>query len=204
MLAAMYHYPGGTSFQRDRAGYLFCSNFWCDLLHTTAYNGQPNDLGANLGSLALSVLAVTLGLYWWLLAQSMPAARTRPAILVLGLTGSVGMGIVAEVSVKPGTIAHGLAIVMAGPCGLAAMLVALAAQWKRGLHKLAGVGALGLALALWNLVQYSREYLFHAASAPLLPAVQKAATLLVLAWVQATTWKAVAASPSPGHRSRAT
>lgn len=39
---AIYQYPGGSSFDKNHQGYSLLHNYWCDLLDTTAHNGQLN------------------------------------------------------------------------------------------------------------------------------------------------------------------
>jgi len=50
-----YLYPGGHWWDTQYPHYHFWLNFFCDALKNTAYNDQPNHLGANIASIAMFI-----------------------------------------------------------------------------------------------------------------------------------------------------
>lgn len=177
-----FSYPGGTYWDPSTTGFGW-TNFWCDLLRPLAHNGLPNEAGAWAARLALLALALGLGPFFTL-------ARTRlelgPGQAMLLQTGAWG-GRIALILVAAGTgrlpsAVHDWAILLGAPFGLVAL--ALVIVWSGRLQRtLPLVGGAGLALALWNLAEYAREALLHAPDWHGLPVVQKAATLVVSAFV---------------------
>jgi hypothetical protein len=84
---------------------------------------------------------------------------------------------------------HGVAVVLAGPFGIAAaaqVLLAVQLSPDRS-RRVTGLGALLLISALVNLVQYARQAFAGAPDASWLPATQKFATLALLGWMLAVT-----------------
>jgi hypothetical protein len=55
-------YPGGNEFNRNAQGYSWASNFYCDLFHRTAYNGEINSARP-----VAFVSLVVLGAAFWML-----------------------------------------------------------------------------------------------------------------------------------------
>jgi len=186
MTIAIVLYPGGNLWDRAQPGYDFWRNFWCDLERQPAYNGDPNQLAPRFAQLAMICLALGIGAYFVLAPRLFPGARLLGrAVTGAGLCGALGLVLVAGISSRSFPTLHGVAVLTAGPTGLAAVLgtvVGLArSQTKSPL--LVGLGAAMLAVALFTLTQYTREFLCSAPSSEWLPRSQKVASLLALGWM---------------------
>jgi hypothetical protein len=191
--AAMGAYPGGTHYDHGTVGYDFFRNFWCDTLRNPALNGAPNARGARLASMALWVLSSGLLPFWGVVAElAVPrkAARSsnaREAIRWLGMLAMVGTMGVTLLPSDRNPYFHGLLVTIAGPFGLLATTLALTRGWSSTLipRAVSLLGVLAVLAALVNFGVYAREFWLSAPPSPLLPAIQKLATGLFLAWVLA-------------------
>lgn len=187
---AIRAYPGGTFYDAHRAGFDFWSNFWCDALRNPALNGTPNPRGARLATIALWVLSAGLIPFWGIAASL--AAEQRPAlrraIQALGVLAMLGMMAVTLLPSDAFPRIHGSLVLVAGPPGLLATTLFIAASRTARrvpsiVHSLAG---LALVLAVLTLAQYGREYWLHETQWELLPALQKGVSVFFLGWVIAT------------------
>lgn len=193
--AAMGGYPGGTHWNPDSVGYDFWANFWCDALRNPALNGASNVRGARMASIAMWVLSAGLIPFWGLCGNlAVPrevAAKSfaRGVIQWFGVLAMLGM---MAITLLPSDVyphVHGVVVTSAGPLGLlAAMLAVIYGLASPRLPRTTSLlGALAIAGALTNLVQYCREFWLRAPSSPYLPGIQKLATLAFLAWVVAVS-----------------
>lgn len=186
MTIAIVLYPGGNLWDRAQPGYDFWRNFWCDLERQPAYNGDPNQLAPRFAQLAMVWLAFGIGAYFVLAPRLFSGARwLGRAVTAAGLCGALGLVLVAGLSSQSFPTLHGVAVLAAGPTGLAAVLgtvVGLARSPARQ-PLLVALGTLMLAVALFTLTQYTRQFLFAAPSSEWLPRSQKVATLLALGWM---------------------
>lgn len=186
MTIAIALYPGGNLWDHAQPGYDFWRNFWCDLERQPAYNGDPNQLSPRFAQLAMVCLALGIGAYFVLAPRLFSSARLLArAVTVAGLCGALGLVLVAGISSRSFPTVHGVAVLVAGPTGLAAVLgtvIGLARTPARS-PLLVALGAAMLAVALFTLTQYTREFLFSAPSSEWLPRSQKVATLLALGWM---------------------
>jgi hypothetical protein len=172
------------------------TNFWCDLLRPLAHSGAPNDVGAWAARLSLLALALGLGPFFSLASSRLELGPARKTFLTLGSWGGrIALILVAAGTGRLPSAVHDWSILLGAPFGLVALALVIA--WSGRVHRLLPlVGGLGLAFALWNLVQYAREALFGAPDWHGLPVVQKAATLLVSAFL--ALFALIAAPEQPG------
>lgn len=186
MALAMAYYPGGNAWDPTFEGHDFWHNFWCDLLHHHAYNGRPNPLSSKLAWGAMCVLAPGIAAHF----KTAPRlfrhdARAHGAIFGLGVLAALGLVVVSSSSSDRWPTLHGVAVLLAGPAGILAAvltLIGLARRDSRGRISF-WVGALMVAVALFALVQYARQFAFDAPNSVWLPVSQKLATALGLAWM---------------------
>ncbi len=192
--AAIGAYAGGTQFEHYSVGYAFWGNFWCDLLRNPAINGVPSPEAARYSTMALWLLGSGLLPFWGVAAElaapraSGPSAA-RAAIQALGMAGMLGLMGITLLPSHLYPIPHGILVSVAGPLGLLGTALAVTRGWSSPrMPELASwLGALALVASLANLVQYTRQVWFFAEQSPLLPGVQKVATLLFLGWVLSVT-----------------
>ena len=184
-------YPGGTHFNRHSEGYAFWSNFWCDALRNPAINGAANARGARLATLSLWILSSGLIPFWGVAATVCAGKQRRLGflILLLGVVAMLGMMGVTLLPSSRYPALHGSLVLVAGPPGILATALCVWAGLAspRVSRWVSGLGILALVLALGNFVQYARQFWFGVESWPLLPALQKVATALFLAWVCAVS-----------------
>jgi len=187
--AALGAYPGGTHFDASHSGYDFWYNFWCDALRDPALNGMSNTRGARMASIAMWVLSSGLLPFWGIAATlAVPSARSsgaRTAIRWLGMGAMLGLMAVTLLPSSRYPFLHGFLVTTTGPMGLLAAGLAVMKGWSSPVVPKGAslLGAVALITALWNLTQYGRQFWFAAEASPLLPGVQKIATLFFLAWV---------------------
>ena len=187
--SAMRLYPGGTWWDNTTVGYRFWQNYLCDLEWHVGLNGQDNTAGSRLAKAAMLVLQVGLGPFWAiapaLFAPAQPAPRFSKAVPVAGLVSVAGTVAVALMPSDAFPVLHGFFVIAAGVPGLVAGaltargLLAKGSLWPGG-------GRLGVALfvvALVNLCVYTVHWVTGDEAPPVLPAVQKVALFLLLAWM---------------------
>jgi hypothetical protein len=183
---SMSHYPGGTFCDRSRPGHAFWGNFLCDLAWETSLGGGANRVGARLAEIAMVVLALGIGLFFFT-APVLFRSRVRAARLVRGLgVGSVAVMIAVAVfpSERVGDF-HGLLVFAAGAPALTASILVIAALLRTEPRPrvCAAIGSAAVVAALVDLAMYGWHFLHRSECAPLLPAVQKLALGLLLAWM---------------------
>jgi hypothetical protein len=198
-IGAMILYPGGTWWDAHTRGHRFWENFLCDLEWRVALNGEPNLLGSHLAQTAMLLLVFGLAPFWFDVPYLF-AARQRVggiAVRALGLTSvAATVAVVFMPSERFGAL-HGVMVIVACVPGLAA------ATWAvRGLalgepapRVCAWIGGSMLVFALLDFVLYASHLIAHTEGTPVVPAIQKVALILLLAWMVALAIR-VARRPS--------
>lgn len=185
LAAAALAYPGGSWWDRHQRGFHIAYNFWCDLLRPVSHSGAPNPLGSLCARGALLTLALTLALFWPLVARQYQLSRSSRRLMIgAGWLGSLALVNVA-VAIGNAQPLHDWSIILLGPPGLAVLVwsVALGIRRGSGLVRLLGIGA--VVFSIWNMVQYFRQLVLHSEGWMGLPVVQRTATAFVLAWIAA-------------------
>jgi hypothetical protein len=198
---AMARYPGGTPWDRATVGHSFFGNFFSDLLRDRAFNGQPNP-GAGVACVGMAALVPVLAAGWWMAAYLLSPMR-RAARLVL-LLGAISLVATAAVPFSPSDQLprfHALVVLTAGWAGLAALTVSVLGMWRGGHRGVAAAGGGVLLVGCVNAALYADHALSGTPVTALLPAAQKTATLLVVAWLSGmmvATWRVARRPLSPG------
>ncbi len=169
-LAALL-YPGGSYDDRHAAGFSLVRNYFCDLLHPEALNGQPNP-GRMFGLVAMAVIVPTLALFWLSVVQLYP--RQRALVMTTRIAGSIS----ALATLLLLTPFHDSAVEIGGGFGLVAFFSVLFAlpRAEHGLLFLGGLAALvvsSVCFFIWRT----------GLGMPALAGLQKLAFALFLAWV---------------------
>jgi hypothetical protein len=191
---AMWLYPGGTALDPEAPGHSFWLNFLCDLTEPIARNGVPSPTGSMLARVAMIDLSLALGAVW-LIGPALVPDRRAAARVIRGAGAVCAVALVA-VPLVPG-VAHMIAIFVSSAAGLAAGLVTLVVLVRGG-----GPRHVWLLMAV-VLVATAADSLFYAQSMashprvvrPELPAVQRVASLLAVAWMVATALAVLRAPP---------
>ncbi|MFN8666861.1 MAG: hypothetical protein U0164_06610 [Gemmatimonadaceae bacterium] len=194
-VAAYFHaasrYPGGTRLDPHTVGYSHLGNYWCDLTDAIAYGGLPNP-GRPVALVATIALPLALVPLWLALPELFPAVpRAGRVVRVAGTLTMLGSALVFS-PVHDAVIHLAVASAVVALAGLATGLVrgGRRALCIGGLMA-AGVGALNY--ALWA----------SGTGATILPATQKVAYVVFLAWVLQLT-RAVNRERDEGVRRQST
>ena len=180
-------YPGGTWWDSTTAGYRFWQNYLCDLEWHVGLNGQDNTAGSHLARAAMLVLLVGLAAFWLIAPSLFGRGRGRLplSVPVLGLVSVAGTIAVALMPSDAFPVLHGFFVIASGVPGLAAAaltvrgLRAPGSRWPFG----GWLGAALFVVALLDLALYAFHWASGDEAPPLLPAIQKIALFLLLAWM---------------------
>jgi hypothetical protein len=194
-VSAMLLYPGGTWWDRTTHGASFWQNYLCDLGADVALDGVPNPVGSRFSQAAMLVLAFGLCLFWWIVpslfapAARGPLGRVVRALGVMSFCGTVAVVVLPSSRVGP---LHGATVVVAGLPGLSAAVVTVVAL-LRGEPRPRVAGALGASMfgfALASFLLYVRTLVLGGPGPVVIPVAQKAALLLLMAWLLAVALRA--------------
>jgi hypothetical protein len=200
--AAMCLYPGGTWWDAATRGHRFWQNYLCDLEWRVALDGRPNALGSTLAQAAMLVLVAGLAPFWLALPRlfaSRSAATPAPggraasglgpvlskAVPALGLTSVVATTAAIFMPSDRFGALHGAAVIVACVPGLAAAALAVLglARGEARPRVAAALGGSMLAFAFVDFILYASHYLAHTEGTTLVPALEKVALILLLAWM---------------------
>jgi hypothetical protein len=186
MFRAAQLYPGGTWVQRIGHGYSLFGNYLCDVLLHTSLNGEPNHAGARWGTAAFVALIPGIFLHFWRLGSP-----RRPwmggAVRSLGAATTLAFaGVFLFPSDRAQTL-HRVAVLIAASAGLGAALLAVGSQFRTREVPRAetALGASVLALSATDVALYVRTIHVGAEASIWVPGLQKAAALLLGAWMVA-------------------
>jgi hypothetical protein len=201
--SAMALYPGGTWSDRSAPGHSFFANFFCDLSQPIALSGVPNPLGSLLAQLGMLLLAGALSGLFWIVPRHFSGAG--PASLWVRSAGSASVLTFIFVALAPseryGNLHAALALTSGGFGILAAFIAIRGLLARAGAARalgLLGVSALAAgALAALLFVLHFRD----STPAPLsVPAAQKLAALLLVAWIAAVSVQTLVAGRGKPER----
>ena len=190
-------YPGGTALNPSLDGHSFWMNFLCDLTASVAGNGRPNP-GCLVGRAAIATFAVTLGVFWLVLPTTFRAGaggRWRGA-RPLEIAGGVSALGLATVPFASGWM-HAWAVFAAAIPGIVAGALALVGTLRFARSRLVvallcaamGAALVDSALYVQSLATHPRVVL------PALPAAQRIAFLLIVAWIAAVALRVARRRP---------
>jgi hypothetical protein len=191
---AMHLYPGGNAIDRQALHHSFWLNFLCDLTGDRAQNGASNVPGSHLARAGIVALSAAVGAFWLVLPALFPAPRAAAALIRIAGVGAA-LGLMA-VPLATGSV-HAVAVYVSSIPGLIAAVVAFIAMAmamamvrtaRDGLLLGAACGA--IAAGFVDSVLYARRVLDHFQSCPpALPALQRVASLFMLAWMAMAAWR---------------
>jgi hypothetical protein len=180
-------YPGGTWWNPAARGHRFWQNYLCDLEWRVALNGQTNHWGSRLAQAAMLVLVLTLAPFWLALPRLFRASSSRSGAAVrwLGLVSVAATVCVVFMPSERFGALHGAMVVLACVPGLTAVAVAVAGLARSEPRPRAGaaIGGAMLGVALVDFALYVSHLVGHSEGTPLVPALEKIALILLLAWM---------------------
>ena len=186
MLAGAWLYPGGSWRHPQSDGFSVIENFWCDLLREPAHNGAANRWSVRLGTLGFVALGLALAPFWLEVSRLLPEPRAK-LLRVCGVASAAATSLVALVPSDRFPHLHAPVALAAGGLGLfcGVSLARFAFEQRRTWPWLAATSLFLLCAATVNLALYTWVAYFHGPETVLLPAVQKLATVGLLAWMAA-------------------
>lgn len=208
MAPAMALYHGGTWIDPRAEGHDFWRNFFCDLLHEHALDGQMNVAGSRFATAAMLALVAGLWPFWLSTAWLVGRGRLARVVRVAGVTSVVGLVAVPLTPSDRFGALHGVAVLVAAVPGLVATAGATAGLFGSGAQvtraearALGAIAAATLVTAAIDATLYARHMASAGAQTPTaLPALQKVAAMCLLAWmlgVARAAWRAARPAGAP-------
>jgi hypothetical protein len=181
MAATMY--PGGTYFDRSALGFDPLRNYWSDLMRPVALGGEPNPVGARLATGATLAFAAGLLVFWWAAAEAFrDQVRLRNGLRILAALSAVSL-----IGVPPGLLGvrHGVAIFASVALGAAAATTTLVGQSRAPdvPRWIVALGGAAVVLSVVGFGSFVRDAAAGGTRSIATPALQKMATLFLVAWV---------------------
>lgn len=169
---ASFYYPGGSQADAQSTGFSWVNNYWCNLLNSTAINGQTNP-AQPLAMTAMVVLCISLAVFWYLFP--MISLSKTLSVRITQFTGVAAMGTALLLN---SSIDHDLITNLASLMGLVAVVGTLIGLRRLEWNALFWFGAMNLLLVLLNnLIYYNAELIRY------LPLVQKISFAAFLVWL---------------------
>ena len=168
---ASFYYPGGSQANAQSTGFSWVNNYWCNLLNTTAINGQINS-AQPIAMTAMVVLCISLAAFWY--SFPMISLSKTLSVRITQFTGVAAMGTALLLN---SSLDHDLITNLASLLGLMAVVGTLIGLRRLQWNVLFWFGAMNLLLVLLNnFLYYNPELIQH------LPLVQKISFAAFLIW----------------------
>jgi hypothetical protein len=177
-IIATFYYPGGSQADNNAIGFSWLHNYWCNLLNTTAINGQANP-AKPIAISAMVLLCISLSAFWYAFPAHMRAKRSIQQTVRLS-----GVLTMAAASLL-GVLEHDLALNIASLLGVAAVLGTLIILKKQNWPILFWYGMINVLLVGVNNLFY-----YQAGLLQYLPIVQKLTFASFLLWLWLITYYA--------------
>jgi hypothetical protein len=169
---ASFYYPGGSQADAQSTGFSWVNNYWCNLLNSTAINGQINS-AQPIAMTAMVVLCISLAVFWYLFP--MISLSKTLSVRITQFTGVAAMGTALLLN---SSIDHDLITNLASLMGLVAVVGTLIGLRRLEWNALFWFGTMNLLLVLLNnLLYYNAELIRY------LPLVQKISFAAFLVWL---------------------
>ena len=167
-----FYYPGGSQADAQSTGFSWVNNYWCNLLNTTAINGQINS-AQPIAMTAMVVLCISLAAFWY--SFPMISLSKTLSVRITQFTGVAAMGTALLLN---SSLDHDLITNLASLLGLMAVMGTLIGLRRLQWNVLFWFGTMNLLLVLLNnLLYYNAELIRY------LPLVQKISFAAFLVWL---------------------
>jgi hypothetical protein len=168
---ASFYYPGGSQADAQSTGFSWVNNYWCNLLNSTAINGQTNP-AQPIAMTAMVVLCISLAVFWYLFP--MISLSKTLSVRITQFTGVAAMGTALLLN---SSVDHDLITNLASLLGLMAVVGTLIGLRRLQWNILFWFGTMNLLLVLLNnFLYYNPELIGY------LPLVQKISFAAFLIW----------------------
>jgi len=164
-------YPGGSETDKTAIGYSWTNNYWCNLLHDDAINGEPNT-AKPIAIAGMFILVLALSGFWILFPRYINTNKAyRLIIQICGVIGMISsFFLIADRN-------HDLVVNIASGFGFIAVIGVLVCLYQTKWFWLFGYGLFNIFLIFLN------NYLYHSGKMFYLPIVQKFSFLSFLVWI---------------------
>ena len=165
-------YPGGSETDKSSIGYSLANNYWCNLLHDNAINGQPNT-AKPIAVTALIVLCLALSAFWFFFPRHIMTGRIqRLTIQISGIASMLCSFFLLT------NINHDLVVNLASFMGFIATIGTLICLYQTKWYSIFAFGLFNIFLiGLNNYLYYTQGMMIY------LPVVQKISFLSFLVWI---------------------
>ena len=165
-------YPGGSETNKTSIGYSVTNNYWCNLIHDNAINGQPNT-AKPIAVTAMIVLCLALSTFWVFFPRHIITGKIlRITIQISGAGAMLGSFFLLT------NINHDLVVNIASFLGLIATIGTLTCLYQTKWYWLFAFGLFNIFLVGLN------NYLYHTKGMMIyLPVVQKISFISFLIWI---------------------
>ena len=171
-IIAAYLYPGGSETDKASVGFSWTNNYWCNLLHQNAINGQPNSAKPFAIS-GMLILGFALSTFWLVFPEQLIAKKYfRLVIQISGIAAMLSSFFLLT------NINHDTIVNISSSLGFIATIGTLVCLYQTKWYGLFAFGLFNIVLACLN------NYLYNAKGMMIyLPVVQKISFLSFLVWI---------------------
>ena len=179
-------YPGGNHFDHHAVGHDFWRNALCDVARAKAIGGAPNPVGACFARVAMSTMALAIGLLMWSLPRHFPKRVVLRQVVrfFAMITVPAALAVVFLPTDQFGDL-HGIATVIAGLLGTGGATLAVLASVRDTRRPSIFLGVLTLAAAFGSLGVYLVELIGGGPPRMAVPVLEHVAALLLVTWMLA-------------------
>ena len=169
---AAFLYPGGSETDKTSIGFSWTHNYWCNLLHENAINGQPNT-AKPFAMTGMLILCLALSTFWLVFPQYVIAGKNlKITIQISGIASMLSSFFLLT------NINHDLIVNVASSLGLVATIGTLICLYKVKWFGLFIFGLFNILLVGLN------NYLYNTTGMMIyLPSAQKISFLSFLVWI---------------------
>ena len=97
-IISAFLYPGGSETDKSAAGFSLKNNYWCNLLHEKAINGQPNT-AKPLAITGMFVLCLALCVFWLVFPKKIFAGNYLRLTIQITGTGAMLSSFYSQISI---------------------------------------------------------------------------------------------------------
>ena len=165
-------YPGGSETDKSSIGFSLANNYWCNLLHDNAINGQPNT-AKPIALTGMIILCLALSTFWLFFPRHIITGKTLEVIIQISGTGAMLCSFFLLTNIN-----HDLAVNLASTLGFIATIGTLICIYQTKWYGLLAFGLFNILLVgLNNYLYYTEGMMIY------LPVVQKISFLSFLVWI---------------------
>jgi len=171
-IIAAFLYPGGSETDKASVGYSLTNNYWCNLLHDIAINGQPNT-AKPIAVSAMIILCLALSAFWFCIPRLIVTGKPLGVTIQFSGVSAMLCSFLLLTNIN-----HDLAVNLASSLGFIATIGTLICLYHTKWYGLFAFGLVNIVLiGLNNYLYYTKGMMIY------LPVVQKISFLSFLIWI---------------------